>query len=349
MVRGLAKSLLESVKVKNVVKSLLGGVLLALAVIFVLLTYMVWMPNPKGAMLTQPDAREVSALRQRLRAHVEHLSTSRLGRNFIKLDHLTSAKNYIAEQFTRAGYTVRYNRYELDGDTYSNIIVDIPASQPASGLLLVGAHYDSVEGSPGANDNASGVAALIEIARFFARHRPTTHGIRLVAFVNEEPPFFQTDEMGSRVYARHLAAAGEHIVGMISLETIGYYSAEPGSQRYPKLFHLLYPDKGNFVAFVGNLSSRSLVTSAISLFRKSSAVPSEGIVAPAFIPGIAWSDQWSFWRSGYPAIMITDTAPYRYRHYHKASDTADKLTYDQYTRVVLGLFTVIAGLANAGG
>jgi Zn-dependent M28 family amino/carboxypeptidase len=210
----------------------------------------------------------------------------------------------------------------------------------------VGAHYDSVVGSPGANDNASGVAGLLALARRFAG-KPRGQTLRFVAFVNEEPPYFQTEEMGSLVYAKRCQARGDNISAMVSLETIGYFSDAPGSQKYPSAgLGFFYPSKGNFIGFVGNTRSRALLRSAVSAFKKERKLPCEGASLPAVIPGIGWSDQWSFWQCGYPAIMVTDTAPFRYPHYHSSTDTPDKLDYDRFALVVSGMEKVIAELAK---
>ena len=171
--------------------------------------------------------------------------------------------------------------------------------------------------------------------------------LRFVAFVNEEPQYFQTPQMGSFVYAARCQSRGDRIEAMISLETIGYYSNEPRSQGYPAPgLGFLYPRTGNFIAFVGNVASRSLLRNVIGEFRRYAQIPSEGGALPAMIPGVGWSDQWSFWQHGYPGIMVTDTAPFRYPHYHAATDTPDKLDYDSMTRVVVGLEKVIHHLAN---
>jgi len=150
-----------------------------------------------------------------------------------------------------------------------------------------------------------------------------------------------TGNMGSYVYAKKIAEDKENIIAMFSLETIGYFSDETGSQHYPPFFNLFYPKKGNFIAFVSNLGSRGLVTKSIRSFREHSTFPSEGIAAPAFIPGISWSDHWSFWEHGYPAIMITDTAPYRYPAYHTSEDTPDKVDYEKMVYVVKGIEKMI--------
>ena len=213
--------------------------------------------------------------------------------------------------------------------------------------MVVGAHYDSVLGSPGADDNATGVAAVLEIARACASLRwPRT--LRLVAFVNEEPPFFLGGDMGSLRYARRLREEGRNVVAMLSLETIGYYSDRPGSQQYPFPFRFFYPERGDFVAFVGNIASRDLVRRTVASFRSQAGFPSEGLAAPGWITGVGWSDHWSFWQQGYPAVMVTDTAPFRYPHYHAGTDTPEKVDYERLSRVVAGLTDVVGELAGAG-
>jgi Zn-dependent M28 family amino/carboxypeptidase len=212
-------------------------------------------------------------------------------------------------------------------------------------IIVVGAHYDSLRGTPGANDNGSGIAALLELARLAAQ-KPIQKTIRFVAFVNEEPPFFQTENMGSWVYARRARQRNENISAMFSLETIGAYYQEKGSQRYPFPFGTSYPDTGDFIAFVSNLSSRRLVKKCIATFRKNATLPSEGIAAPQWMMGIAWSDQWAFWKENYPAVMVTDTAPFRYKYYHTAHDTVDKLDYESFTRAVAGLSFVLDDLSK---
>jgi Zn-dependent M28 family amino/carboxypeptidase len=226
-----------------------------------------------------------------------------------------------------------------------NLEGEIAGTQKPEEIVLVGAHYDSVPVSQGANDNASGVAAVLEIARLL-RTEPFSRTVRFVAFVNEEPPFFQTGEMGSRVYASQSRKRGEKIIAMISLETIGYYSNKKGSQNYPFPFSLFYPDTADFIGFVGNTASRQLVHQVIGLFRKKTLFPSEGIAAPTWILGIDWSDHWSFNEEGYPALMITDTAFFRYDAYHTRQDTPDKIDYERMARVVRGISDIVCELAS---
>jgi Zn-dependent M28 family amino/carboxypeptidase len=236
----------------------------------------------------------------------------------------------------------RRESYELDGLACHNIEAEIRGGRPE--ILLIGAHYDSVLGSPGANDNGSGVAAMLALARRFAA-RQITKTLRFVAFVNEEPPYFLTEQMGSFVYAKRCKTRGDKISAMISLETIGYFSDAPHSQTYPSPgLGLFYPKVGNFIGFVSNVHSRTLLRRVVAAFRKHAKIPSEGAALPAFVPGVSWSDQWSFWRNGYPGIMVTDTAPFRYPYYHSSSDTPDKLDYDRFALVVSGMEKVIEDL-----
>jgi Zn-dependent M28 family amino/carboxypeptidase len=231
-----------------------------------------------------------------------------------------------------------------DGKPVRNIEVVIePAKQSDDpDVIVVGAHYDSVWGSPGANDNASGAAAVIELARLLRDlERVGSKRIRLALFVNEEPPYFRTEAMGSLNYARALGRRGERVVAMYSLETIGFYSSEPGSQLYPWPFGLVFPDRADFVAFVGLMGSRALVRETMRSFRSHTSFPTIGGVAPGFIPGIAWSDHWAFAELGFQALMVTDTALFRYPHYHRPSDTPDKVDTEKVARVVKGIERVI--------
>jgi Zn-dependent M28 family amino/carboxypeptidase len=203
-----------------------------------------------------------------------------------------------------------------------------------------------VPGSPGADDNASGVAALIELARAARETRPA-RTIRLVAFVNEEPPFFYFGDMGSQIYAHAARQRGDDIRFMLSLEMLGCYSDRPGSQGYPPLFRFFYPNRGNFLAFVSNLKSRRALREVVAAFRAHSDFPAERLASPGIVPGVSWSDHLSFWRAGYPGIMVTDTAFYRYPHYHAPDDTPEQLNYPAMARAVSGLQRAIAALAGA--
>jgi Zn-dependent M28 family amino/carboxypeptidase len=279
-----------------------------------------------------------------LRAHVHHLAGEIGERNVFRPGTLEAASRYIAGQWAAQGHQITPVAYEVDGVECANLEITLPGSGPE--IFVVGAHYDSVSGSPGANDNGSGVAALLEISRLLAAEHPRTT-LRLVAFVNEEPPFFHRRKMGSMVYARRARRRGDRIAGMISLETIGYYSDEPGSQRYPPLLRLFYPGRGNFLGFVANLRSRRLLGEAAAAFRQASDWPVQSVAMFEFVPGIGWSDHLAFWRQGWPALMITDTAPYRYPWYHTAGDTPDKVDYEALGRVTEGLVGMLRRLLLA--
>ncbi len=214
--------------------------------------------------------------------------------------------------------------------------------------MVVGAHYDALPGTPGADDNASGVAAMLALAGFLAdeEHLRT---LRLVAFVNEEPPFFHNGMMGSEVHARRSREGGDDIVAMLSLETIGYYDDDDDTQRYPPPLSAFYPSRGNFIAFVGNLGSMALNRAAVTSFRAHSDFPAESASLPGWIQGVGWSDHRSFWRSGYPGVMVTDTAPFRNPHYHQATDTPGKLDFGRFAEVVRGVKGVVTELLRGDG
>jgi Zn-dependent M28 family amino/carboxypeptidase len=226
------------------------------------------------------------------------------------------------------------------------VLIEGPKGE-ARGDIVVGAHYDSAQGAPGANDNGSGCAALLELAHRLKDFKPAPgRKLRLVLWVNEEPPYFQTEQMGSYVHAQSLDDAGRKVDAAISLETLGYYRDEPGSQHYPAPFDRLYPDRGNFVAFVGDLGSRGLVRRALGTFRSHAHFPSEGVSAPGFIEGVYWSDHWSYAQIGAPALMVTDTALFRYPYYHTGQDTPDRIDYERLARVVEGIDAVVRDLAR---
>ncbi len=315
---------------------------IAVVAVFALLWWFgVRMPG-KNIASAAPLSPEDIDLRAELKSDVQALAGEIGERNMARYPQLNAAADFIEDSFSRAGLHPRRDSYEVRGQACHNIEAEIPGTRP--NVVLIGAHYDSVFGSPGANDNGSGVAALLALARRFAG-KPAQQTLRFVAFVNEEPPYFLSEQMGSFVYAGRCKARGDRISAMISLETIGYFSDAPHSQTYPAPgLGVFYPTVGNFIGFVSNVHSRALLRRSIALFRKHAKIPSEGAALPSFVPGVSWSDQWAFWQHGYPGIMITDTAPFRYPHYHSATDTPDKLDYDRFALVVSGMQKVIEGL-----
>jgi Zn-dependent M28 family amino/carboxypeptidase len=288
-----------------------------------------------------------NALEPRLRRHVEALAGEIGERHVGRPKALHAAESFIAGALASLGYEVSRQSYLAQGVESSNLEVTVQGGSRATEIVLVGAHYDTVPGSPGADDNASGVAGVIELARALRDARPA-RTVKLVAFVNEEPPFFYFGEMGSRVYARAARKRGDDIRVMLSLEMLGCYSDEAGSQAYPPLFGFFYPEAGNFIAFVSNLRSRRALRQVVTAFKGGSDFPAEKLASPGIVPGVSWSDQLSFWREGYPGVMVTDTAFYRYRHYHQATDTPDRIDYARMGKVVEGLGNAVAALARGG-
>lgn len=280
-----------------------------------------------------------------LRRHIDTLAGDIGERHVWRHPALVQAETYIAAALRTSGYEAAFQPFHVSGVRVANVEAVLAGTSRADEAVVLGAHYDTVPGCPGANDNATGIAALLELARRVAG-RPHPRTLRFVAFVNEEPPFFRTPAMGSLVYARAARARGDRIAGMLSLETMGYYSDVRGSQRYPAAVGPFYPDVGNFIGFVSNVRSAPLLMRARRAFRRRSAFPVRAAAVPAAVPGVGWSDHWSFWQSGYPAMMVTDTAPFRYPWYHTAGDTPDRVHVDRLAEVVEGLehvATVLAG------
>lgn len=299
-------------------------------------------------------------LAKRLESSVLYLAEDVGPRSFLDSAARSKALAWIEHQLliggldsTREVYSPpRTERVQSEGETlvleeFANLIVNLggPAEAP---LLLVSAHYDTVPGSPGADDDASGIAALLELANRFAQQPLSGNQLRvnLCFFDGEEAG---VERMGSGFYARSLSESGEEIAGAISLEMLGTYTEEPASQTFPsQLLAPFYPSEGNFLAFVGNESSGPIVRSTLSAFRAAAQFPSEGLVAPDSMPDVGRSDHASFWAEGWPGLMITDTANFRNQHYHLKTDTADRVDYARLARITRGLEGMIRKLAIEG-
>jgi Zn-dependent M28 family amino/carboxypeptidase len=279
-----------------------------------------------------------------LRQYIDRLASSIGERNIYRYPKLCEAAAFIEQSFLDAGYQPRRQEYQARGKRFANIEAEITGQDYPQDIVIIGAHYDTVRGSPGANDNASGIAALLTLARSFFDKR-ISRTLRFVAFTNEERPFLRTTRMGSRVYARRCREHEENIIGMLSLETIGYYSKKASSQ-WLSLFGSLYPNRGDFILFVANPSSKELLKKARQSFQRHTDISCQTATLPSFSPGAKSSDHWSFWKEGYPALMVTDTAPLRYPYYHKADDMPDKLRYDFLNAVVEGLTASVWDLTN---
>ena len=285
-------------------------------------------------------------LAENLSNHINILAGEIGERNTTKYENLKRSAQYIEEQFLAYGFEVKSLSYEISGNPFRNIEAEIRGNGESSEVIVFGAHYDSLPGTVGANDNASGVATLLELARICntGEYQKT---IRFVAFVNEEPPYFKTPQMGSLVYAQQARERGEKIVGMISLETVGYYTDEPSSQKFPlPLLRHFYPRQGNFVAFVGSYKHAALLNKSLGAYRQNGVLPSEGLLAPEWLLGVDLSDHWSFCKAGYPALMVTDTALFRYPYYHTAQDTPEKINYPALSRLTEGLKSEVTALGR---
>jgi len=301
--------------------------------------------NPGQADAPPIAARQTAELETQLTAHIKVLANDIGERNHRRPKALARAAHYIESQWKTMGYAVIRQTYVHDGQSFTNLAVERPGTKTPGEIVIIGAHYDTAWNTPGANDNGSGVAALLALSQRFVNITPG-RTLRFVAFTNEEPPHFQTEAMGSLVYARRSKAKGENIVAMLSLETMGYYVDGDDTQHYPFPLSLFYPDRGNFVAFVGNMESRSLVNRVKDGFERHARFPAEGASLPGGLEGVGWSDHWSFWQVGYQGVMVTDTAPFRYRHYHEPTDTAEKIDYPRFAQVVEGLNLVITDLVD---
>jgi hypothetical protein len=293
-----------------------------------------------------PAGERQRALAAELRRDVERLC-ARAPRNTFVPANLHAAADDIVRELEAAGYRVTRQTFAMsDGATrVDNIEAELRGATRPEEIVVIGAHYDAVDDAPGADDNASGTAAMLALARRFAQARPA-RTLRFVAFANEEPPHFQTRDMGSWQYARRCSERKEKIVAMVSLESVGYYDTRKGSQQYPQPLAALYPDTGDFIGLVGNVKSAALVNRCKRAYRKQAAVPLQTAVLPEAVPGAGWSDQWAFWQFGYPAVMVTDTALFRNPHYHTRSDTPDTLDYDRMSRVVEALEDVVRELGG---
>lgn len=320
----------------------LAIILLPILLLFYLITVM---PGESlEGELPQLDA-ELEGLSRRLQTHIQVLSEQIGPRNEDNADSLNQAADYILSEFQSYGYSPLESRF---GDGRFRIFnVNHYGTERADEIIVIGAHYDTAtSGTPGADDNASGIAGMLEIARALSG-QSFERTVRFVAFPNEERPYYNTDLMGSRVTASRSAEIGENIIGMFSLEMLGYYTSESNSQNYPPVIGNFYPDRGNFIALISNMSSRPLLHQSVRAFRKQMTFPSEGMAAPAaIVPAIRRSDNASYWDYGFPAILVTDTSFLRNPNYHRLNDTVDTLDFDSMTRVVQGLIGMFRELAD---
>lgn len=302
-----------------------------------------------GFLLTQPSCAHFPETKEsvsadRLRDHVEVLSVELAPRNYTHPDNLNACAVYIANQLKAAGAEVSEQVFEVEGSSYRNIIAMF--GPESTERIVVGAHYDSCGTTPGADDNASGTAGLIELAGLLGRTE-LKQQVELVAYTLEEPPFFATMDMGSAHHAAALRANGVKVEAMICIEMIGYFSDAKKSQRFPSpLLNLFYPDEGNSIAVLGGFSDRKLIRRVRDPMRGATDLPVYSMCAPRNYGGLDFSDHRNYWQNDYKAVMVTDTAFFRNTHYHKLTDVADSLDYDRMAKVVLGVYEAVVRLAN---
>ncbi len=302
-------------------------------------------------MEAQPaDAQRVD----RLRRHVDVLAELIGPRHVGKPAALASAAAYIEREFAALGDDVERQEYDAGGVTVANLIVERRGRTQPDSIVVLGAHYDTIPGTPGADDNASAVAVLIESARLLSG-RVGRRTVRFVALACEEPPHYYTDTMGSQVYARRCRVRSERLVGMLCLEMVGYFTDQPNSQEVPagipRWLRWAFPRRGRFLASVGNFRSLSLAWRFHRGFKRGSPLPLFSVCLPETIHEIRMSDNSSFWDQGYPALMLTDTSFLRNPHYHQASDRADTLDYARMAQVACGVaggVSKLAGIARGG-
>jgi hypothetical protein len=324
---------------RRIVKLMLFVVL---AGAFVAVSVCIWVAQPLFAKPSLAQARRIDP--EQLRKHVVMLSEQLSPRDQNSVANLDRAAAYIRDRFAANRARVTEQPFEVAGQTYRNVIASF--GPEAGERIVIGAHYDAYQRYPAADDNASGVAGLLELAGLLAKENLAVR-VDLVAYTLEEPPYFYTSHMGSVVHAESLKHQGVKVRLMISLEMIGYFSDADDSQSFPiSLLRLLYPSRGNFVSVVGSIGDGLLVRRLKSTMLTASPLPVYSINAPRFVPGIDFSDHLSYWQAGYPAVMITDTAFYRNHNYHTANDTAEKLDYTRMTMVVEDVAAVVRDLSH---
>lgn len=315
---------------------------LALAGVFAAVSVCIWVAQPLFAKPSSIQASRIDP--EQLRKHVVMLSQQLSPRDQNNVANLDRAAVYIRDRFAASGARVTEQPFTAAGQTYRNVIASF--GPEAGERIVIGAHYDAYQSYPAADDNASGVAGLLELAGLLASEHLTVR-VDLVAFTLEEPPYFYTSHMGSMVHAESMKKQGVKVRLMISLEMIGYFSDAPDSQSFPiSLLRLFYPSRGNFVSVVGSIGDGLLVRRLKSTMLTASSLPVYSINAPRFVPGVDFSDHLSYWKAGYPAVMITDTAFYRNHNYHTANDTAEKLDYTRMAMVVEDIAAVVRELSR---
>jgi hypothetical protein len=301
----------------------------------------------QGKPLEEQGGIDLAAIKNELQLDIAYLQSlgPRNSENQAAYEQLRKCEAWIIAKWESQGYTVKIHDVPIGERKYYNIEIEIPGTTSPAEIVIVSGQYDTLPDSPGANNNGSGMAALFQISNLLKNYHPQ-RTLRLIAFVNEEDPFFGTEMMGSYQYARRSHEQNEDIVVMLSLDAIGIYMDSSATQKLPFPFSLFYPDRGNFLAFIGNLSSRSQVKEVTAGFKKGSSFPIAAGVAPEWVEGVTWSDHSSFWKFGYKGMQITDTGAYRSASHTTREDTMDKINFDALSRIVAGMYSVCIELTS---
>jgi len=327
---------------KPILKSLFRIVRL-IVVVIVLLVFVCWV------YLAQPTTRSnsessVEVSPAKLRTHVEKLAVEFHPRSCWQFENLNATADYISEHFKKAGAKTYSQGFTVSLDSYQNVVGTF--NEGASKTIIIGAHYDSHSGTPGADDNASGVAGLIELGYLLGKQKLDCE-IQLVGYTLEEPPFFGTEMMGSYQHAVKVAKEGKDIRGVIVLEMIGYFSEERASQSYPVvIMNFMYPTKGNYIAAVSNTDNRGFTKDMKGYMKGTTSLPVYSLNAPSAVPGVDFSDHRNYWPFDIPAVMITDTSFYRNERYHTPEDTVDTLNYEKMAEVVVATYEAVLKFAE---
>jgi len=336
---------MQSRKVKRVLL-----VLVLLIIVFLLFSYWYMMKcegNWRGEPLEKKMKMELIEIKKGMESDIEYLQKlgPRNSENEKTYNQLRQCEEWIRQRWESQGYVVKKHTFSIREKEYSNLEIEIKGRTLPSEIIIISAQYDTLPDSPGANNNGSGIAILFQLSQLLRKRTPD-RTLRLLNFVNEEDPFFGTEMMGSFQYAKRCRQQGEDIRVMLSLDALGVYKNEPGSQRLPFPFSIFYPDRGNFLAFIGNLQSRKYVKEVTKGFKKGSSFQIQAGVAPEWAKGGSWSDHSSFWKFGYPGIMVTDTGGFRSAHHTTKEDTIEKLDFEAMSRIVIGMHACAVHLTS---
>jgi len=336
---------MQSREVKKVIL-----ILVLLIIAFLLFSYWYMMKCEgywKGEPLEKQMEAELIQMKKEMTSDIEYLQKlgPRNSENETSYKQLRLCEEWIKQKWESQGYRVKKHTFSIKGREYSNLEIEVKGRTAPSEIIILSAQYDTLPDSPGANNNGSGMAILFQLSRLLRKHTPE-RTLRFINFVNEEDPFFGTEMMGSYQYAKRCYQLREDIKAMLSMDALGIYKEEPGSQRLPFPFSMFYPDRGNFLAFIGNLRSRKSMVEATKGFKKGSSFPIEAGVVPEWVEAADWSDHRSFWQFGYPGIMVTDTGGFRSIYHTTKEDTMEKLNFDAMARIVIGMYACAIHLTS---